>query len=236
METQIQAKTLSLNAFVVAVEGSKSCVLFLSGGSFVLGKERYYQWQEELAKAGISSVSFDHSGVNGSGTSLEKSSLKLRIEEAVHVADWIIERIPANRYVLYGNSMGGYIALGLIQEKPDLFDALILHAPAAYAPSSHNLPFGNEFSAEIRKEKSWSDSLSFDWLHSYKKPVLLIESGKDEIIPSPIIEKYKNAKNDEKLSLLVLSDAPHGIWGSSVEEKNFRQTIYNELVHFVQKV
>lgn len=234
MEIQIQAGTTALNATVIRAEGSRECVLFLSGGSLTVGKERYHEWQEGLATAGISSVSFDYSGVNGSGIPLAESSLKSRIEEAAHVTDWMTEQMPAHRHVLYGASMGGYIALGLIQEKPDVFDALILHAPAAYARSVHNVPFGKGFTDEIRKEGSWRDSHSFEWLRMYEHPVLLIESEKDEVIPSPVIHKYKEVKKDGGLSLFILKDAPHGIWGDSEEDTNFRYAIYQEFERFIR--
>ena len=220
----------------MTAKNATACVLFLSGGGLTVGRERFREWQDALARTGISSVSFDYSGVQGSGTSLENSSLESRIAEAVAVTDWMAENVPASRYVLYGVSMGGYIALGLTKERKDFFDALILHAPAAYAPTAHALHFGNDFTSEIRKEHSWEDSLSFGWLQAYTHPVLLIEAEHDEVIPHLIIEKYKNSKQDGKLTVFHLKKIPHAIWGDSVLEKKARSDIYQALEHFVQNI
>lgn len=235
MEMSISYGEVKLQASVCAVENATVCVLFLSGGSLDVGRERYGEWQDGLARDGVSSLSFDYSGVNGSGTPLEKSSLRLRIKEAVCVADWMEQNISAHRYILYGVSMGGYIALGLVKERAKLFDALILHAPAAYSSKSHDLYFGKEFTSEIRREYSWKDSLSFGWFQSYTNPVLLIEAENDEVIPKPIIEKYRSIKKDGKLTTLPLKNTPHEIWGDSEAEKTARAEIYRGLVDFTQR-
>jgi pimeloyl-ACP methyl ester carboxylesterase len=221
-----------LNTTVITAEDPRACILFLSGGGLKVGRERYNEWQDRFARVGISSVSFDYSGVNGSGLPLEKSSLGSRIEEAACVVDWMKEHVKVDRYLLYGTSMGGYIALGLTNERQGLFDALVLHAPAAYSSQAHYLHFGQGFTDEIRKETSWTDSPSFTWLDSYKKPVLFIEAEKEKIIPKPITEKYKTLKKNG-MRVLFLKNTAHDIWGQSAAEKEAQNTIYDELLHFI---
>lgn len=237
MEEQIKCGPKVLNAHIVDSGQPKFCVLFLSGGDIKLGKERYYEWQKNLKSFGISSVSFDYSGVNGSGDPLEKSSLKLRVEEGVCVTEWMKNKIHTELYMLYGVSMGGYIALGLTAKKPNMFKKLILHTPAAYSSKSHDVPFGEQFTEEIRREGSWEDSLSFGWLKEYNKPTLLIEAEDDKVIPTQIIEKYRAIKREDKdFKILFLKDAPHNLWGNTSKDIQFRNEIYDTLVDFIAQV
>lgn len=126
MKISIELGKKILNAGVEIAENPKACILFLSGGSIEVGKERYFKWQENLKNIGVSSVSFDYSGVNASGTSLKESSLESRIEEGVAVTEWIKQNMPAPQYMLYGASMGGYIALGLIDRQQGVFKNILL--------------------------------------------------------------------------------------------------------------
>ncbi|MEK7555744.1 MAG: alpha/beta fold hydrolase [Patescibacteria group bacterium] len=235
MEDRIKCGSKTLNIHIVNSGQFKLCILFLSGGVTKLGKERYYEWQENLKSLGISSVSFDYSGVNGSGDLLKRSSLESRVEEGAFVADWMKNHICAEHYILYGVSMGGYIALGLTAKRPGIFKKLILHAPAAYPLKAHGIPFGEQFTEEIKRGSNREDSLSFDWLREYDKPTLLIESENDEVIPEQIIERYRTIKGEDKdFKTLSLKDAPHDLWGNASESIQFRNEIYNMLLSFIK--
>lgn len=229
MEVLINVGTKTLNAYVVRAETGSTCILFLSGGSITVGKERYREWQENLKLAGMSSVSFDYSGVGGSGVPLEESSLQSRIEECVFISDWMNEHMQAEHYVLYGVSMGGYIALGLIHERPDMFEKLILHAPAAYSPLAHALCFGEKFTQEIRRKDSWNNSFSFEWLENYRKPILFIEAENEEIIPYQITETHKSLKTKyDDFESFVLKKAKHDVWDSTLLSTQLRSEIYEK--------
>lgn len=233
MEVLIKIGTKTLNAYVVRAETGNTCILFLSGGSITVGKERYREWQENLKLAGMSSVSFNYSGISGSGVPLEKSSLQSRIEESIAISDWMNEHMQAEHYVLYGVSMGGYIALGLINEKPDMFEKLILHAPAAYSPLAHTDCFGEKFRQEIRKEDSWKNSFSFKWLGNYKNPILFIEAENEEIIPHEITENYKTLKIGHiNFESFILKKAKHDVWNNTPQNTQFRDEIYERIKKF----
>lgn len=234
MERQIKYGSKTLNTYTVNLGRSKLCLLFLPGGGITLGKKRYREWQENLKSFGVNSISFDYSGVNGSGDPLEKSSLKSRIEEAVCVTDWMKSNINSEYYILYGVSMGGYVALGLTAERLDTFEKLILHAPAAYSSKSHEISFGEHFTEEIKKQSGWEDSFSFYWLGEYNKPILFIEAERDKIIPEQIIEKYKAIKHgNNNFKILLLKDAGHDLWKNDLADVQFRNEIYTALVDFI---
>lgn len=232
---KITHNTKELNAQAIDSGNGETCILFLLGGDVKLGKERYCEWQERLGAIGINSVSFDYSGVNGSGAPLEKSSLKSRIDEATFVTEWMIANMSAKKYILYGTSMGGYIALGLTAKMLDMFSKLILQVPAAYSSNAHTLPFNGQFTEEIRKEKSWEDSMSFKWLEEYKNPTLFIEAEHDEIIPKQITETYKTLKKGNKnFKSIVLSNATHNLWVDTPENTGYRNEIFNSITDFLK--
>lgn len=235
-ETVIKCEQKTLNAYVAKTDTPKKCVLFLPGGGVNVGMDRFRGWQDDLASLGISSVSFNYSGVNGSGDSIDRSSLQSRVGEAACVSNWMKENVVAEEYILYGVSMGGYIALALVNEIPEMFQKLILQAPAAYSSVAHNINFGEQFSNEIRKEGSWKNSESFEWLEKFKKPTLFIELEKDEIILAEIISRYKSMKTgDDYFKPMLIKGVPHDVWSETEEDKKFRNEIFNEISSFINR-
>lgn len=226
----------SLNTSTFFTESDDVCVVFLAGGNTNLGKDRFLSWQKKFYNDGISSVSFDFSGVAKSGSLLSKSSLSSRVDESVQIADWLAERKPCKKYILYGVSMGGYIALGLVNKRPDFFHSIILQTPAAYAATANDVTFGHKFKSEIVKKDSWINSSSFGWLENYKKTVLLIEAEFDEVIPKKIIDIYRDTKKDDSdFEYKLLAGAKHDIWGSSNTERAYKDEVFKYVKELIVK-
>jgi uncharacterized protein len=231
---KIPCNTTSLLACAFSVPHAEICVFFVSGGDLQLGKERFSEWQERLSVAKVSSLSFDHSGVQGSGTILEESSLAGRIEEAACAAEWMRTAMPAKEYGLYGVSMGGAIALGLVASMPDVFSKLILHAPAAYSAHAQRLAFGRAFTEEIRREGGWNDSPSFDQLRACSLPTLFIEAEHDEVIPTAVTKRYQAMRaGDPAFQSMLLPDALHGVWQDTPDCARHRAAIADAIAAFI---
>ncbi len=236
MEVDIEHNSSRIKANVIEWVYDSTCVLFLSGGNLTVGGGRYRAWQHALQELGVSSVSFDHSGVNGSGTSLETSSLSARIDEAACVAEWIQDNLKIKNIIVYGASMGGYVGLGLTQRIPKSVDALMLYAPAAYDPDAHGLRFDGSFTQAIRKERSWSNSLSYEWIRSYTKPVTLIAVENDEVIPLGVIERYReSAQEHPHFTYELLQHGTHNCWGDTEADVHSREIIFKRLLDIIGK-
>jgi len=232
MEVLISTSVGSLQGTLHSVPTSDNWVLFLSGGNVEVGRERYKKWQESLLEAGVNSLSFDYTGVHLSGADLNKSSLALRIGEAKEAVAFIKRKSKHPTITVFGSSMGGYIALGLADVEPDSIDKIVLYAPAAYAKSAHRLYFDNSFTMEIRKENSWKQSFSYQWLEETNVPVLFIKPNIDSIVPEGVYQKYVEVGSNKTNLEIFDTSGPHNCW----DEHNYQEqrgVLYKKLIDFV---
>ncbi len=232
---KISCKNISLNTNIFLDENDKKCVLFLCGGSLKTGKERFLDWQHQLEKNGISSVAFDYVGVPGIRDAVKNSSLQSRIEETVTVVSWIKEKLRPTELIIYGVSMGGYVALGVVNLLPGAVSKLVLHAPAAYAKKAQKLLFDDSFTKIISQSESWSDSHSFSWIEQFEKPILLMQPEYDEVIPSEITRQYISIGNKKiNFTHVHLTGSRHKCWSNSEADTMIREDISAHLVSFIQ--
>jgi pimeloyl-ACP methyl ester carboxylesterase len=68
-------------------------------------------------------------------------------------------------------------------------DALVLIVPGVYTPAAYEVPFGPDFSAVIRRERSWADSDAWDILSRFEGRLLVIHAEHDAVIPLEIPER-----------------------------------------------
>ncbi|MBP9686207.1 MAG: alpha/beta fold hydrolase [Candidatus Doudnabacteria bacterium] len=215
---------------------SQKWVLFLNGAGAALSKDRFLGMQQELAKAGYNSLSFDYIGTGATGGDLYTTSLENRIEQCLVAVLWLQEQYgPIGELSIYGVSMGGYAALGLAaylqSHGPVQPRAVILAAGAAYAPEAHAVLFGPQFTSILRSDiggkPSWNDSLSFEWLRTSVADVLLIVAENDEVVPAELSAQYKAAgeqKVQGRFEYLLLPGCTHYI-GQTGEEGKLASTI-----------
>ncbi len=235
MNFSLPYKNKTLDLYIVEPELGKSpMILFLHGGSKTLGKERFQKWQDDLAKNGISSASFDFVGVGKSTGNFSDSSLADRVNQAICVAEWLHKKYPQNTLDLYGVSMGGYIALGVVSRIP-FVQKVILQCPGAFSKIAHKLPFNEKFTSELRRENSWQSSLSFDWFRNYNGQTLIINHENDKVIPIGITKKYiEIGRRHSKSQSLTIKNAPHGIWGDTPDAEKYQSQTYEAILNFTR--
>jgi pimeloyl-ACP methyl ester carboxylesterase len=235
MQTKIPHKNTSLSASVFGNKNNKKCLLLLCGGNLDIGRERFLTWQEDLEKAGVSSVTFDYLGIPGTRDTVKESSLRSRMSEVETVLNWIESELNPADIILYGVSMGGYIALSVASNKPNLISGLVLHAPAAYASAVHEQPFDSTFTKIIRQTQNWDDSLSFVWLEQYEKPILFLQPEHDEVIPAKITKRYLNIGNNKpSFNNVLLRKASHKCWGTDENDLKVQRKILTQLHGFLK--
>ena len=131
-----------------------------------------------------------------------------------------------------GTSMGGYLALKLL-EKIDVPN-LILFCPAAYATSAWSLPFGGGFSENIRRPNSFLETDAEAICHAYRGNVLYIMGDRDEIIPAPIDRLYRESfRQAASYHIVVLDDCPHPIHRWAPVNPAGMANILSEISRFV---
>jgi alpha-beta hydrolase superfamily lysophospholipase len=95
-------------------------------------KERYEPLMEYLAANGYACVMHDHRGHGASVKSpddlgyMDKGGWKALVEDIRVVNDWIRQRFPSERIILFGHSMGSMAVRSFAKRYDDRIDALIV--------------------------------------------------------------------------------------------------------------
>lgn len=179
------------------------------------GRSKVYRlFSSDLTEAGHFVYCFDYRS-NLVGNKFQNFGLWDRLQDARSITNSIkliadTKRLPLS---IIGLSMGGYIAVDIAANQPNIKN-LILIAPGAYndLACQPNVKFNREFTKLIRGYytdsgllykilkimwhlffATWRKSEIFEMAKRATANVLMIRYGKDEIISPRITERYKKA-------------------------------------------
>ena len=182
-----------------------------------------------LAANGHPVLRFDHSGWGESSGTLQTSSLRQRVEEAQTAAQFLN---PDHGITVIGTSMGGHIALELLQHLN--VRNLILFCPAAYTAKAYDVPFGPDFSTLIRDPDSYRNATVFEHLERFTGQFMMLNGTDDPIIPVDVIAQYKqSARHCSFADFVTLEGAPHRIMEWLAEHPPREQDIFARITRLV---
>jgi uncharacterized protein len=162
---------------------------FHGNAGFLLSQ---YRAMTPLLEYGFQAFIFDYSGF---GFSEGKAKRKNVLIDANASLDYILQRedVKNTEKVIYGQSLGGHLAVVVAAKRQSEIDALVIEG----AFSSHKdiaaqsaTVFGRLFVAEMYS--------AYKSIPYYKKPVLIIHSTEDETIPFEMGEKLFERANQPK--------------------------------------
>lgn len=167
-----------------------------------------------LQQRGLGSTCFDCIGHGDTGGALAQSSVASRTRQARAVA---AARALPQPLAVFGASMGAYNAIRMTESHQ--VDALVLMVPGVYTPAAYEVPFGPDFSAVIRRERSWTDSDAWDILSRFEGRLLVIAAEHDATIPLEIPERLVASATRAAARLLhVVKGAEHNrLWSLLAE-------------------
>lgn len=199
-------------------------------GAGLSNKDRCLPIMPPIIDAGINVLTLDFSGHGASSGDLKKSSLKKRVEEGQAAIEKFSKR--ENPLIVCGASMGGYIAIKML-EFYDL-KSLILFCPALYDKNAYNVRFDQGFTEIIRTPDSWKNSDVLDLLKKFKGNILIITGTKDEIIPSDVIELImRHTPNAAKKELYWIPECPHKIFNWLSDKEDELNIIQQKILNFL---
>lgn len=167
-----------------------------------------------LQRRGLGSVCFDAIGHGETGGTFAQSSVASRTRQAQAV---LAASPLTGPLVVCGSSMGAYNAIRLTEQHQ--IDALVLIVPGVYTPAAYELPFGPDFSAVIRRERSWADSDAWDILSRFEGRLLIIHAEYDSVIPLEISDRlFGAATRAQSRQLHIVQGAGHNRLWSLLEE------------------
>ncbi len=214
-----------LKGDTISVDGKAD--LFFLHGAGTSSRERFVSLREALLEKGIGSTAFDHIGHGETGGELLGSSLEDRTVQA----SVVLSGLETPPRAFFGTSMGAYTAIRLAVDTP--VDALILGVPGVYAPEAYAVPFGPDFSAILRRERSWETSDAFDFLSHFNGKLLIIRAMRDEVVPSEIPERlFESALQASHREILDV-DCDHQIMRHVHSDPQILEDFANKIASFL---
>lgn len=180
------ARRLAAGCFTpVSRRASGAGILFIHGmGSDQSGNRR----RAEAAAEGLGAccLTFDLSGHGRSEGSLATLSLHDHLDDCMAAFDALAsaEDVDAGCLGVCGASYGGYLAALLSTVRP--VQSLLLRAPALYADEDFERAGGPDGSSP----QTPATSAALRALGAFSGEVLVLESGRDTVIPHEIVESY----------------------------------------------
>lgn len=177
-----------LNGWILTPDSgyNGTTILFLHGnaGNIILN----YTDVIPLVKAGFNVFLIDYSGF---GFSKGAATRKNVLQDATHSLKYLISRTDLNtdRLIIYGQSYGGYLAVIVAAQNAELTDGLVTEG--AFTSAKDMAAESAGFVGRLLVKEKYSALKS---IRDYHKPVLIIQSREDEVVPFKLGEKlYKNA-------------------------------------------
>lgn len=217
--------TVAANLFLPENVSNPSGVLFLYGGGRHVTKALFADFQQILCTGGIASLAIDFPGDGESSGEFADGSLAKRLEYAHAAYKELCKYADPEKITVYGGSMGGYIAVKLVEKFPET-KSLVLAAAAAYGKATEHIPLGEDFTKALIKKDSWKDSSAFTILKNFQGNVLVLYGENDTVIPQDIKDTYMHIAKGKGESVRI-SGASHKLLSptSPEEEKAKEETI-----------
>lgn len=209
------------NLFIPKSPGKHPALLLLHG--WTSKQDRYFALAEQATERGYVCLTIDMRGHGRTGGKLEELSRQDFLDDVTAAYDFLISvpEVDPNAVIVSGSSYGGYMAALLCAERPCA--AVILRAPADYPDTGFEKPHhtqADSYYENIEQDKiawrsvvhSYAETRALRAIHAFNKPVFIIESGKDDVVPQTILQGYADAVSDKSmLTYSVMEGAPHSL-------------------------
>lgn len=162
---------------------------FHGNAGFLLSQ---YQAMTPLLKYGFQAFVFDYSGFGFSDGKATRDNVLLDGNSAL---TYIKSRddVKNTKLVIYGQSLGGHLSAVIAQQRQIDIDALVIEG----AFSSHK-DIAAKFAGFLGRIFVSEKYSAYKSIPNYKKPVLVIHSTEDEIIPFELGQKIFANANEPK--------------------------------------
>jgi hypothetical protein len=182
------------------------------GGS----QEQYLARARAVAALGCVSLTFDLRGHARSDGENEAVSREDNLRDVLAAYDALVGRPGVDRSAIavVGSSYGGYLAAILTARRPVRW--LGLRAPALYKDEDWAAPKRSldkkELAAYRRRHVLPQENRALAACAAFEGDVLLVESGRDDVVPRPAVASYRAAFGKVRsLTYRVIEDADHGL-------------------------
>lgn len=183
---------------------SIATVLYFGGNEFRLDREGR-PVVESLARAGVDIVIFDHRGYGRSDGTPTAELLKTDAADLYR----FVRTKANNRIVVYGLSLGSYVAASVAETQP--IDGLVLEGAATNVEDQvHALfPWYIRLFVQPRLAAGLLAIDNVKALRNYNGPLLLLVGGKDELVPGSLQRSLYDQANTSMKDIQVFPAYGH---------------------------
>jgi dienelactone hydrolase len=205
----------ALAATVVAPRRRVPGVLFVHGwGGSQL---QYLTRARQVAALGCVCLTFDLSGHEATRSQWTTVSRETNLRDVIAAFDLLASRpeVDDDAMAVVGSSYGGYLGAILTVDRPVRW--LAMRAPALYYDDGWALPklqLHRDFDlvSYRRRRIATIENRALRACAAFRGDVLLVESERDEIVPHPVAQSYREAcARSRSLVHEVIHEADHGL-------------------------
>lgn len=231
MEKQVEFKvdndTLRGSLFIPPGKGSFPGVVFFHGrGS---SRKRYLEIARRLSEKGQITLAFDFRGCGKSDGIFEKQTQRMGIDDARAGLKYLLDQNVDNKRIgIVGTSFGGFVSAILMKDYGQSIKSLLLRAPAIYPDELLDTHVSSIEDFDSIKKEKWLDSIAYDGIADFKGNLFIIQSEKDKVVKSWVVENYFNrAINAQNKELFVQIGAEHSLLDDKKLLEQFYKLIYD---------
>jgi len=168
----------------------KATILYLHGNSRDIASTHWSM--NKLLKHGFQVFAIDYSGY---GMSQGKATRKNVLKDGNSSLNYLLTRpdIKGTKMIIYGQSLGAHLAVVVAKQNEDKIDALITEG----AFSSHKA-IGREFAGFLGTLFVKEEYSAVDSIGGFHKPILIIHSTEDDIVPFRMGKELFKHANEPK--------------------------------------
>lgn len=166
-----------------------------------------------ITKLGYICLTFNLRGHGESYGKLNEFSRNDHLEDIIAAYNFLTnqEIVDRNQIHVCGSSYGGYLA-ALFSTKRNV-KTLVLRGPSLYKDENFNTPTAEiiKNNPQVFKQNNLTpvNNYALNGLSVFKGRVLIVESGKDDVVPKKTIQNYLNATNPKQITHVIIKDADH---------------------------
>ncbi|MBI4782063.1 MAG: alpha/beta fold hydrolase [Oscillatoriophycideae cyanobacterium NC_groundwater_1537_Pr4_S-0.65um_50_18] len=200
-----QAKFSALPNEPVQILKSPRVMLYFCGVGNNMGDYNYLARVAAFRQLGFSVLVFDYRGYGRSDGSFPRESQVY--EDAQAAWDYLrnVRNIPAEQILIYGESLGGAIALDLALKQPEANGLIMQSSFTSMAEAVKSRAFTKIFPIDLILTERF-DSISK--IRSLQVPVLFLHGSEDSVVPPEMSQKLYAAAPEPK-QLFFISGAEH---------------------------
>ncbi|MBD1823848.1 alpha/beta fold hydrolase [Cyanobacteria bacterium FACHB-DQ100] len=182
---------------------SSKVMLYLCGVGRNMGDHNYLARMQAFRQLGFSVLVFDYRGYGQSTGNFPTESQVYQDAEAAW--DYLQQKVPANQVVIYGESLGGAIALELAIKHPDAKGLILQSSFTSIAEVTKQRGLFGLFPIDILLTERFN---SLEKIRSLKVPVLFLHGTQDSVVPVRMSQMLYDTAPESK-QLFLISGADH---------------------------